>query len=305
MACSNSGHTLLGLLINNSPEIIHLGDNLVDKQTRYALPCRCGKQISECENWNIIESFPEHSRLIKGPINPYFYYLYHLYILINLKKHPKALKLFPKQYVFKSYFTRDLYSYHSKIRQLFDKEVFIDGTKRKEVIYMMALKSNGFRIIHLTKSPLDFVYSKLKRESTTLRQIISNSKFDNLYFEKNQTHLQKLVKNILEQYYNYNKFVLAIKEIFDIEYIHIKYEFLCTRTGEELDKLFDFLQVSKLPQYQNFDNNQCLIGARSIVQNFQKINSYSNPKLPRKLQTFVNHQSTEIRKLLDYQTTIF
>lgn len=242
MAISHSGHTLLSLYLNAHPRITHLGDTLSSK-TRYKqrLFCLCGERTIDCKLWQKIYSWNKFEFVRTSfPSNQLLKIIFYSPLFFLIQKI--IVQTFPniKEYA------GSLIKFNTFIAQIAGSDIFVFGRKRIPDPLVVAASGTRIKIIHLTKSPLDFVVSHKKRYSERSIEYFS----------------------LLWLRYNFN--VFAFKTLIPwCDYIHIRFNDFCQEPELTLRGLSDFLGVEYDDQMQHpvVFGDQHLIGADSVVKN--------------------------------------
>jgi hypothetical protein len=241
MATSHSGHTLLSLYLNAHPRITHLGDTLSSKiNYKKRIFCSCGKRTVDCKFWQKIYAWNNFEFVRTAfPNNQLLKMVFYSPLFFVIQK--KIVHNFPK---IKKYVV-SLLRFNSFVAQTTGSDIFVFGRKKFSDPLVVAASGTRIKIIHLTKSPLDFVVSHKKRYSGQSVE----------YFA------------FLWLRYNFN--VYAIKTLRHLcDYIHIRFNDFCQEPELTLRRINDFLGIEYNEQMLHpiVFGNQHIIGADSVVK---------------------------------------
>ena len=245
LAPSFHGATILSKLLNAHPEVVSLGDTYPSRN--FDQICGCGNYVSKCPFWIAVNDaispnqyagegllLSRYPKITGSAADPLMYNELPSYLLNRLIKD-HTLDTYSTDY---RRFLKEVYTRHAYKKP----RVFIDGVKSISRVH--ALKLSGVPVagvIHITRSPYDFVKSSEKQG-------------------------RSLVSSALA-YRMYHKMASRIQG--ETPYIRISYEELSTSTDQTLEKLFRFIQlpfadIDRLKQ--NFDDTWHFMGNSSLLK---------------------------------------
>ncbi|BBO82765.1 hypothetical protein DSCO28_33310 [Desulfosarcina ovata subsp. sediminis] len=251
LANSYSGHTLLSLFLNNQPQITHLGDTILEKSKKGRAYCSCGKLTIDDPFWEKVYNYTNYNEIENSIFDKSLMYRI-IYFYPNLKYIQQPFSINKKLIRFKNVFGQ----FYDYMQKLFQPSVFIYGKIRIEAINFLSLQNIPIKIIHLSKSPIEFVASmKNRRQKRGTKVGYSNiSEFSKVWLR-------------------YNERILKIKEKSKkCSVLHLDYSDFCKETEYSVKKICDFINV----QFDNrfldpFPSQQHLIGADSVILRFKRI----------------------------------
>lgn len=277
LAPSYSGTTLLNKLINSHPELTALGDTY-PKQS-YDQICGCGQPVSQCTFWQAICSavkeqhyserrfmLPQYPGDIGGMAGRLAFSDFTSFWASPTAlrhTHGACLKQFRIDY---ERFLLAVYQHTDS-----PGHIFVDGLKYCSRI--SALLADCFPvsgIIHLYRSPVDFVSSSLHRTG--------------------QQNWPGLVEHTL-RYRLYHTRAKQLEQY--VPCINIRYEDLIENTDSQLKRLFEFLGVEPLGVEQlqpYFDRKWHFMGSSSLF--------HFKGEFRRKNYSITQTKTTAIRLLL-------
>ena len=233
-----SGSTLLGMILGNHPQILHIGESSYwGKIDPHIVKCSCGnvgceflttvykkiKQISE-----IVEIYNTCSYIdiLEEPNK-----IYHRFSLPNNKE----IKSYNEQEISKKIKISclGLEKLANIFRKISDKNIIVDNTKSIYIAEELQ-KRHNWKILLLTRNPLGLAYSNKK---SGIRKNVP----------------RPLIMKIPV----YTKFAKkALNLIKNDKIIHIKYDSLCSNTEQTLKNLCDFIQIPFVYDMIKFKKNK-------------------------------------------------
>ena len=239
------GATILSRLLNAHSDIVSLGDTYPSRT--FDQICGCGEYVSQCPFWLDVarsvssERYPQEAALL--PRYPSIFgfsgdsLMYNTlpeYLLTKLLK-PAHLNLYSDDY---QRFLQAVHRHHANTQPT----VFVDGVKsisRVQALKLADVPVSG--VIHITRSPYDFVKSSEKQGQSAHKAALG--------------------------YRMYHKMASRIQG--KIPYIRISYEELATSTNQTLEQLFTFMDVPimKLDELrENFGETWHFMGNASLLK---------------------------------------
>jgi hypothetical protein len=226
VAPSFHGATLLAKLLNAHPQIVSLADTY--PSNRFDQICGCGTYVSQCRFWKAIKARVGAQRYISSPSMLPIYpkildasldrYLYNVLPLGTLSH------LIPRQE--KKRFRAD---YRGFLQAVYDQQdgnrpdVFVDGVKSVSRILAMIASGEGIDgVIHLVRSPSDFVKSSMK------------GKGENVYALSERAYSWRIYHN---RAYKLERYA---------PYVRVSYERLTDYPDVTIGKILEFLGVSRV-----------------------------------------------------------
>ena len=276
LAPSFHGATILSKLLNAHPEVVSLGDTYPSRN--FDQICGCGNYVSQCPFWIGVNDaispnqyakegslLPTYPKITGSKADPLMYNKLPSYLLNRLINNHE-LEIYSTDY---RRFLKEVYAKHAYKKP----RVFIDGVKSISRVH--ALKLSGVPVagvIHITRSPCDFVKSSEKQG----RSLVSSALAYRMYHK------------------------MASKIQGETPYIRISYEELSTSTDQTLEKLFRFIQlpfadIDKLKE--NFDDTWHFMGNSSLLKfdGTMKVSQYSVDKeMQRKITRISGKQLPSI-----------
>ena len=239
------GATILSRLLNAHSDIVSLGDTYPSRI--FDQICGCGKYVSQCPFWLDISSsisserysqeaalLPRYPPILGFGGDSLMYNELPAFLLKKLLKQ-EHLNLYSDDY---QRFLQAVHRHHAYKQP----HVFVDGVK--SISRVQALKLAGVPIsgvIHITRSPYDFVKSSEKQGQSAYKAAIG--------------------------YRTYHR--MASRMQGKIPYIRVSYEELATSTKQTLEQLFTFMDVpvTKLDELrENFGEAWHFMGNASLLK---------------------------------------
>ena len=251
MTCSYSGHTLLSLFLDSHPQLSDLGDTILPLYSNdRPPPCKCGKNTNECDFWKAISTLPENKTLQQGMSHNLAYKA-----IFSMPQFYSLQKLLLKFSPYLQRYVKNIISYNNYITEQNGTDYLLYGKKRLQDYFIALSHGMPLKVIHLTKHPIAFVHSSLKRKEKSHSDIRSASKL----------------------WLRYNSTILRSKTVFpSIKYIHIKYEDFCANPENTIKDLCSFIGVPFFDSMLNPEESKHhMIGSYSIITR-----KFENIKLP-------------------------
>lgn len=236
LASNYHGATLLGKLLNDHPKVMSLGDTY--PSNNFDQICGCGEPVSRCEFWQRVGMqvdgeryrshphwLPDYPSIRGGSIDRLIYNTLTPEVIGKLLTEEKK-KTFGADF---AAFTHAVHRYGGRP----DVRVFVDGVK--SISRVFALIASGVRIdgvIHLQRSPGDFIQSMMKQQG----------------YSRN---------NFFRQLVNYRLFHNRARRVGHIvPYLALTYEGLSDAPEATLDGVFSFLGVESQPLAKLLEEGQ-------------------------------------------------
>jgi hypothetical protein len=226
-----SGSTLLDLMLGSHSEISSVGEIqfLTDHFRKQGMgqtwdwKCTCGKDFNDCEFWSKINSsviektgddISSRDTWVRRVRQPFVYLMLPNFLFKTACKN----KSFLSKGMDASAFCWDIVD---SISEQTGNSIIVDSSKNAEQFrYLHRWRPSSLKIIHLIRDGRGVVYSKMTRAGDSSRKATKNWVLENLKIS--------LVKKIVK----------------DSNKITIKYEDLCKDPKREIQKIFEFLNVS-------------------------------------------------------------
>lgn len=254
-----SGATLLSILLDSNQDLVCNGETFpFAKSDKRRHTCSCGEFIDQCSFYTqttLIDKetvFPKNWDYTNHVINPVFHPNKILNRYFSSPVRESSMRNILSKILCNSERLRNFVSEQIKFMDRAiannNAKIYIDGTKSIRRAQLMANHAdiNKVKIIHLIRDGRAFCNSYRKNRKIPESELLLAAKEWNDYI------------NLVEKLkYRFKK----------IEILDVKYEEICNNKNKELNKIFNFLNVTD-NQKSSLENNQSHILGNRMRTNF-------------------------------------
>ncbi len=244
---SYHGATLLAMLLNRHPDVVHLGDTVPSRRIEQA--CSCGETVDHCPFWQgllsevDLDGFRTKERWM--PLFPEFTGRYRFNWSLSLALATLNGRLGTNV---DTRVSREATSYRRAYRQFASyaasrsgATVFVDGEKNVvRALYLMSGSERPSRVIHLFRDPRGVAWSQLTRGYADARTAARNWRFHHEFT------------------------TVALRWLSPLPPLKLRYEDLAARPDTTVPRLLAHLGVTTEPRQARPDGESHVIGNRMV-----------------------------------------